>query len=138
MFFFLFFPFFLNVRKQFTLNDLEDLVKKMHTEWRVLSLTDLVFNHTSKDSPWLWEHPECAYNLENSPHLRPAYILDCALRQFSDEVAENKWASKGIPAKFCQCDHLEASVSSDLRVGVEFFVHVSRLYHSSLVQSTVL
>jgi glycogen debranching enzyme len=109
----------------------------MHTEWRVLSLTDLVFNHTSKDSPWLWEHPECAYNLENSPHLRPAYILDCALRQFSDEVAENKWASKGIPAKFCQCDHLEASVSRYLilQMGCNslFFVHGFRLYHSLLV-----
>ncbi|XP_041357957.1 glycogen debranching enzyme-like isoform X2 [Gigantopelta aegis] len=83
---------------QYTYNDIDALVQKMKVEWEVLSLTDLVYNHTSIDSPWLQEHPDCAFNLENSPHLRPAYIMDRALLEFSDQVAEGKWEYRGISA----------------------------------------
>ncbi|XP_076440742.1 glycogen debranching enzyme-like isoform X2 [Babylonia areolata] len=84
--------------KVYELQDLKKLVHKMHTEWRVMSLQDLVFNHSSKDSPWLLENPSCTYNLKNTPHLRPAYLVDCILRYFSEEVADGKWEQRGIPA----------------------------------------
>lgn len=91
-----------------TLADLDKLVKKMHNEWRVMSLTDLVLNHTSKDSPWLLERPDFAYNAKNSPHLRPAYLVDCILRNFSEEVGAGQWESKGIPAEVREEQHLQA------------------------------
>lgn len=75
----------------------EGLIKKMNKEWEVLSLTDLVYNHSADNSPWLEEHPECGYNMQNSPHLKPAYFLDRVLAHFSLEVAEGKWKSQGIP-----------------------------------------
>ena len=58
------------------MEDVGQLLDTMATEWEVLSLTDLVFNHTANESPWIQEHPECTYNLVNSPHLKPAYLLD--------------------------------------------------------------
>ena len=79
--------------------DVEKLLQKMNREWHVLSMTDLVFNHSADNSPWLQEHPECGFNLENSPHLKPAYLLDRILAHFSDEVAEGKWKHRGIPAE---------------------------------------
>lgn len=91
-----------------SMSDLAALVKKMDKEWGVLSLTDLVFNHTAKDSPWLQEHPECTYNLENSPHLRPAYIVDRILANFNKEVASGQWEAKGVPAEVLHEGHLQA------------------------------
>lgn len=52
------------------------------------------------------DHPECAYNCANSAHLRPAYVLDRALNQFSREIGEGKWTSEGIPADIRHDTHL--------------------------------
>ena len=55
----------------------------------LMSVVDVVWNHTSCDTPWLKEHPEAAYNLENSPHLKPAYDLDDVILAFSAEKQRN-------------------------------------------------
>lgn len=94
------------------MKDLGELVDFMKNEWEVLSLTDLVFNHTANESPWIQEHPECSYNMINSPHLKPAYLLDRILWHFSLEVGEGKWASQGVPASITSEDHLQVADSS--------------------------
>ena len=76
--------------------EVQKLVKEIHREWGLLSIVDVVWNHTSFDTPWLIQHPEAGYNLVNSPHLRPAYALDVALAQFSRELAEGKWEGHGL------------------------------------------
>ena len=75
---------------------LKDLIKDVHREWDILSLVDVVWNHTSFDTPWLIQHPEAGYNLVNSPHLKPAYALDVTLATFSQEVAAGKWEHCGV------------------------------------------
>ncbi len=42
----------------------------METEWGVLSLCDIVLNHTAKESKWIRAHPEATYNCNNCPHMR--------------------------------------------------------------------
>ena len=37
---------------------LEEILKVAREEYGLLSLTDVVLNHTANDSPWLLEHPE--------------------------------------------------------------------------------
>eukprot|EP01147_Barroeca_monosierra_P006020 gene6020-7349_t len=49
-------------------------------------LIDVVYNHTSKEAPWLVDHPEAGYSLSNTPHLKPAYVLDCAIQWFSRKL----------------------------------------------------
>ena len=89
--------------KAFT--DVKKLVDHMSTQWNMTCITDVVWNHTSFDSPWLPKHPDAAYNLMNSLHLRPAYALDATLKRFSDEIAAGDWVDRGINASVtCERD----------------------------------
>lgn len=76
--------------------EVRKLLRQLHREWGLLSIVDVIWNHTSFDTPWLMQHPEAGYNLVNSPHLRPAYALDVALNQFSLEIVEGKWENVGV------------------------------------------
>jgi glycogen debranching enzyme len=82
--------------QKYTFDHVEGLIKKMNHEWQVLSMTDLVYNHTANNSEWLQEHPECGYNMYNSPHLKPAYLLDRIFHHFSLQVADGKWQHQGV------------------------------------------
>eukprot|EP00794_Sanderia_malayensis_P008072 gene8072-8936_t len=100
-------PSFSSGKRQASFNDVKALVKKMQSKWNVLSLTDIVWNHTANNTEWIREHPEAAYNLENSPHLRPAFVLDRALWYFNKEISQGKWNSEGLPTFIATERHLE-------------------------------
>ncbi|CAH1243859.1 AGL, partial [Branchiostoma lanceolatum] len=101
-------PVFKEDGRTLTYDDVGEFIRRIHTDWGVLTVTDLVLNHTSYDSPWLLEHPECGYNLLNSPHLRPAYLFDRALSYFSEQVADGQWEGQGIPANITNDGHIRA------------------------------
>lgn len=67
---------------------------KAENEIGLLTLGDLVLNHTANNSPWLSEHPEATYNEETAPHLRPAIDLDEALKEFSRDIVAGKYKSR--------------------------------------------
>ena len=52
------FPGIKDVGKDGGKSKLEDMLKLAREEYGLLSLTDVVLNHTANDSPWLLEHPE--------------------------------------------------------------------------------
>lgn len=81
---------------------LSECLHQLQEKWGILSLTDVVWNHTAHDSPWLRDHPEAGYNIINSPHLEPALELDSALLKLSDSLVE-----KGLP------NSLESDVDLD-------------------------
>jgi glycogen debranching enzyme len=81
--------------------DIEELVGNMEQHYGLLSLTDVVWNHTANNSKWLEEHPEAGYNIETAPHLKAAYELDSALLLFS-----SKLASLGLPTHLNGTDDL--------------------------------
>ncbi|KAJ3088189.1 hypothetical protein HK102_009342 [Quaeritorhiza haematococci] len=107
-------------KKRLSEQEKEEALKKMldriRDEFGIISVTDVVWNHTSCDSEWLQEHPEAGYNLKNSPHLRPAYEIDEALMQFSHDLVHvhkksdrlnteqelldvmDLWSTKAMPA----------------------------------------
>ncbi|KAL6304577.1 glycoside hydrolase family 13 protein [Sparassis latifolia] len=71
---------------------LEETLKVAKEEYGLLSLIDVVLNHTANDSPWLLDHPEAGYSPANTPHLTPALELDDAIIQFSATLS-----SLGLP-----------------------------------------
>lgn len=76
---------------------------------QMLSICDLVLNHTANETPWLRTNPESCYNLQNSPHLRPAYLLECIMDQFGVDIAQGKYLSRGLPAAINSEEHLSVS-----------------------------
>jgi glycogen debranching enzyme len=62
------------------------MTNQMEMEFGLLSLTDVVWNHTAENSDWLQDHPEAGFNLYNSPHLIAAYHLDTAMLEFGSNL----------------------------------------------------
>uniref|UniRef100_A0A3P9P9Q4 Glycogen debranching enzyme n=1 Tax=Poecilia reticulata TaxID=8081 RepID=A0A3P9P9Q4_POERE len=94
--------------KSYTWEDVGRLVEKLRTEWNMVSITDVVYNHTAANSVWIKEHPECGYNLMNSPHLRPAWVLDRAIWHLTTRVADGRYKEKGLPSDITNESHLNA------------------------------
>jgi glycogen debranching enzyme len=89
---------------------LEKFTAKLRSERGVLSLCDIVLNHTSYDSEWIKREPDATYNCVNSPHLRPACILDRLLFRLAMDIGEGKWVQQGIPkAEVSNEEHLQAA-----------------------------
>lgn len=63
-------------------------IHKVLNENGLLSLTDVVWNHTANNSEWLKDAPDSGYNEYTAPHLIPAIELDGALLEFSKRLAE--------------------------------------------------
>ena len=91
-----------------SIDDIAEFVDTLNKEYDMLSFTDLVLNHAANEGEWIARHPECVYNLVNSPHLRPAFLLDRALARFSREIEAGLWVNAGIPATIQTEAHLEA------------------------------
>uniref|UniRef100_A0A8B9GZE4 Glycogen debranching enzyme n=1 Tax=Astyanax mexicanus TaxID=7994 RepID=A0A8B9GZE4_ASTMX len=94
--------------QNYTWTDVGDLVEKMKKEWDMLCITDVVYNHTAANSVWIQKHPECGYNLLNSPHLRPAWVLDRALWHVTCDIADGKYADRGVPALLQNEHHMNS------------------------------
>ncbi|CAD5115909.1 DgyrCDS4843 [Dimorphilus gyrociliatus] len=90
-----------------SVQEMKKFIEKMKNEWQCLSLVDLVLNHTANESEWLQDHPECAYNVVNSPHLRPAYLLDRILWKFGLEVGQGLWEMRQIPKVPTAYQHIQ-------------------------------
>ena len=56
----------------------------------MLSVVDIVLNHTAHNSKWIVEHPESCYNTDDCPHLWSAWLLDKAIQDFSNNFAQRK------------------------------------------------
>ncbi|KAL6734396.1 hypothetical protein Aduo_004940 [Ancylostoma duodenale] len=105
--------------RQVTMGDVEQFVHKIEKEWGMLTVQDVVWNHAAKNAQWLKEHPECAYNCLNSPHLRPAYVVDRVYHHFGKEVGEGKWTHRGVPEVVDSVHHTNVSFWFLVRVGAK-------------------
>ncbi|KAI9367985.1 glycogen debranching enzyme [Aspergillus egyptiacus] len=103
--------------------DIQALIKNMEEEHSLLSLADVVWNHTANNSKWLEEHPEAGYSVETAPWLEAALDLDTALLEFGQRLK-----MYNLPTEFKTVDDLSAvmngvkeHVLNDIRLW-EFYV----------------
>ncbi|CAF1417753.1 unnamed protein product, partial [Adineta ricciae] len=89
----------LNPLFQGTYEQIKEVIDHMAKKWKILSVTDLVYNHAANDCALLRDHPEAAYNLINSPHLKPAALLDSIFMHFTRDAGAGNLQSRGIPAE---------------------------------------
>ena len=61
-------------------------IKNINRNCGILSISDIVWNHTACNSYWLNFHPEAGYNLKTAPYLRSAFELDESLLKFSSDL----------------------------------------------------
>ncbi|RPA84891.1 hypothetical protein BJ508DRAFT_205664 [Ascobolus immersus RN42] len=66
--------------------DVRQVLEMLEHKHGLLSITDVVWNHTAPESVWLQEHPDAGYNLITAPWLESAYALDDALLEFSGKL----------------------------------------------------
>lgn len=83
-----------------------DFIHKLMKKYHLLSLTDVVWNHTADNSEWIREFPDVGYNQETAPHLIAAMELEKKLLEFSDQLADYN-----LPTDIKSTDDLEAIVS---------------------------
>lgn len=91
---------------QVTEKGLNDFIQELHSTWDMFFIVDVVWNHVSNDCEWIREYTEASYNLINSPHLRPAFLVDRILWYFNDEISKGKWKDSGIENFIANEDHL--------------------------------
>lgn len=77
---------------------MQKVINEMYTQHGMFSFCDLVYNHMSSDAEFLSQHPESAYNMVNSPHLRPALLLDRVLFYVTRDVCRGVYESQGVYA----------------------------------------
>ena len=82
-------------------SDVGHMVAKMENTYGLLSLTDVVWNHTAHNSQWLEDHPEAGYSVVTAPWLESALDLEDALLKFSNELDE-----LGLPTDVKSVDDL--------------------------------
>lgn len=84
-----------------------DVLKLGREKYGLMSMTDVVLNHTADNSPWLQEHPEAGYSPFNTPHLAPAVEIDDAIIEFSGSLEAN-----GLPTTIKSQADLDTLVTS--------------------------
>ena len=88
-------------------------MSSVRDEWGLISICDIVLNHSANETPWLAEHPEATYNLVNSPHLRPAFILDRVVKRLARDIGEGRWLNEGVPkGEVSSAGHLEVCLKN--------------------------
>ena len=69
---------------------LQSTVTEIERKLGLVFMIDVVLNHINSFCPIIVHNPDLAYNLNNSPHLRPAFYVDNLISKFSLDISDRK------------------------------------------------
>jgi glycogen debranching enzyme len=102
------------------MSKLKSCMQIAREKYGISSVADVVLNHASKEAPWLMHHPECAFNLQNTPALCNAYALECVLLDFSMAISPFQPTAQNIDWLM---EELARNISTRLDFATSDFVH---------------
>lgn len=70
--------------------ELKSFVSRLNSDLGMISIVDVVLNHTANETDWLRDQPDATYNCQTSPHLRPAFLFDRVFDQLARDIGEGK------------------------------------------------
>ncbi|KAG7873077.1 hypothetical protein KL938_005193 [Ogataea parapolymorpha] len=107
--------------------DVKNMVSRLEKEHGILSMTDVVFNHTANNSTWIRENPDVGYNQETAPHLIPAIELDRLLLEFSKMMERHGYPTniRNIEDLLKVMDGIKIHVLGELKLWEFYVVDVS-------------
>lgn len=98
-----------------SLDDIGVLVNDLEKKSNILSITDIVLNHVSSDCEWIRQLPNATFNLNNTKHLRPAFMVDLAISKLQDDLISGRLEkSHQLSSNIC-CENDITAVSALLR-----------------------
>ncbi|GAP83394.2 putative glycogen debranching enzyme [Rosellinia necatrix] len=108
--------------------DVQQMVDSLEQNHSLLSLTDIVLNHTANNTKWLLEHPEAGYNLRTAPWLESAYLLDTQLLKFSSRLVELGYSNqlKSVDELIGIMDGIKKHVIAEIRLWEYYALDVDR------------
>ena len=108
--------------------DVQKMVDSLERNHGLLSLTDIVLNHTAHNSAWLLEHPEAGYNLTTAPWLESAYLLDSKLLELGDRLPELNLPTdlKSMDDLVKIMDAIKSEVIAQIRLWEYYALNVDR------------
>ncbi|KAI8632263.1 glycoside hydrolase family 133 protein [Xylariaceae sp. FL1651] len=108
--------------------DVQQMVDSLEHNHSLLSLTDIVLNHTAHNSKWLLEHPESGYNLTTAPWLESAYLLDTQLLKFGFQLVELGYPNdlKSVEDLVKIMDGIKKHVIAEIRLWEYYALDVDR------------
>lgn len=108
--------------------DVEKMVESLEKNHSLLSLTDIVLNHTAHNSAWLQEHPDAGYNLVTAPWLESAYLLDTKLLELGSKLGELGLATdlKSTDELLLIMDAIKKHVIAEIRLWEFYAIDVDR------------
>ncbi|GMM31571.1 bifunctional 4-alpha-glucanotransferase/amylo-alpha-1,6-glucosidase [Martiniozyma asiatica (nom. inval.)] len=117
-------------------DDVQSMVETLEKDYGILSMTDIVLNHTANNSQWIRDYPDVGYNEETAPHLKAAIELDSNLLHFSSRMS-----SHGYPCEISNetdlnkiIDGIKIHVLGDLKLWQYYVLnvneHLTKLEHS--------
>ncbi|OTF77497.1 glycogen debranching enzyme-like protein [Euroglyphus maynei] len=93
-----------NADRDCTIDNVSECIEWLRREHGVISIIDIVLNHTANESAWLQQQPHSAYNCQNSPWLRPAFLLDRMLYNVTLDIEHGRWIDRGITSDVYQLE----------------------------------
>ncbi|KAH3757290.1 glycoside hydrolase family 13 protein [Pelomyxa schiedti] len=66
--------------------EVEKMLTKAREEYNLVPLVDVLLSHTAENTLWLSDHPDAGFSLNSAPHLKKAFVLDTALKQFTHNI----------------------------------------------------
>ena len=92
---------------KYTMKDLAEKVEFFYKEWNMLSACDLVYNHIANESAFLRQSPNATFNMQNTPHLIPAFVLDRVFYQVSVDVEKGAYENQGVSREGIESHNIE-------------------------------